>query len=120
MSEGPHLIVPKLRKAAAQVQYLPRALGLVWAAARGWTAGWVGLLAVQGVLPLATVYLTRALVDGVVGAVRAGGEWSSVRPVLGLVAPFGWRLPAALFVSTLPPAGCGRINLNWCRITSPG
>ena len=80
------LIVPKLRNAAAQVRYLPRALGLVWAAARGWTAGWVGLLAVQGVLPLATVYLTRALVDGVVGAVRAGGEWGSVRPVLVLVA----------------------------------
>jgi ATP-binding cassette subfamily B protein len=80
------LIVPKLRNAAAQVRYLPRALGLVWAAARGWTAGWVGLLAVQGALPLATVYLTRALVDGVVGAVRAGGEWGSVRPVLVLVA----------------------------------
>jgi len=86
LSEGIHLLAPKLRNAAAQLRYLPRALGLVWAASRGWTAGWAALLAAQGVLPVAIVYLTRPLVDGIVAAVRAGGDWPSLSAVLILVA----------------------------------
>ncbi len=86
MSESIHLLAVKLRSAAAQLRYLPRALGLVWAASRGWTAGWATLLAAQGVLPVAIVYLSRPLVDGIVAAVRAGGDWPSVYAVLILVA----------------------------------
>jgi ATP-binding cassette subfamily B protein len=86
LSESIHLLAVKLRSAAAQLRYLPRALGLVWAASRGWTAGWATLLAAQGVLPVAIVYLSRPLVDGIVAAVRAGGDWPSVYAVLILVA----------------------------------
>jgi ATP-binding cassette subfamily B protein len=86
LSESIHLLTVKLRSAAAQLRYLPRALGLVWAASRGWTAGWAALLAAQGVLPVAIVYLSRPLVDGIVAAVRAGGDWPSVYAVLILVA----------------------------------
>ncbi len=45
---------------------MPRALGLVWDGARGWTVAWGILLVVQGLLPAATVYLTRALVNALV------------------------------------------------------
>ncbi|MCH8319572.1 MAG: ABC transporter ATP-binding protein [Acidobacteria bacterium] len=44
------------------------------------------LLLLQGVLPVAIVYLTRWLVDGLVAAVEAGGSWESVQPTLILVA----------------------------------
>lgn len=37
------------------------------------------LLLVQGFLPVATVYLTRPLVNGIVAGVRSGGDW---RPIL--------------------------------------
>ena len=40
------------------------------------------MLVVQGLLPIATVYLTRALVNDLVVAIRASGSWSSLRPVL--------------------------------------
>ena len=51
-----------------QLPYLPKALSLVWSAARPWTVAWGVLLVVQGVLPVATVYLTRDVVDSLVYA----------------------------------------------------
>ncbi|MDP2996149.1 MAG: ABC transporter ATP-binding protein [Bryobacterales bacterium] len=72
----------KLAKAHAQLRFLPRALALVWAAARPWTIAWSALLLLQGLLPVAIVYLTRAVVDSLVAAVRAQGAWPSLRPAL--------------------------------------
>jgi ATP-binding cassette subfamily B protein len=83
------LLSAKLRNALAQLTYLPRALALVWAAARGWAAAWVSLLLAQGLLPVATVYLTRLLVDGLVAARGAGGAGPHLAPLLlvaGLMA----------------------------------
>ena len=48
-----------------QLPYLPKAFGLVHRAAGGLTITWMALLLVQGLLPVATVYLTKVLVDGV-------------------------------------------------------
>lgn len=79
-------LTTKLRDALAQLPYLPRALALVWTAARGWTVAWAVLLLVQGLLPVATVTLTRLLVDSLVAAVGSGGAWESVRPTLVLAA----------------------------------
>jgi len=73
------LIASKLGKARAQLPYLPRALNLVWNAARGWTTAWIVLLVIQGVLPVAMVTLTKVLVDSLVAAVDAGGAWDAVR-----------------------------------------
>jgi len=61
-------------------------LALVWAAARGWAVAWAVLLLVQGLLPVATVNLTRLLVDGLVAAAGAGGSWDTLAPLLLLVA----------------------------------
>ena len=46
-----------------QLPYIPRAAQLVWTAAGHWTIWWALLLLIQGLLPVATVYLTRHLVD---------------------------------------------------------
>ncbi|HKP83780.1 MAG TPA: ABC transporter ATP-binding protein [Pyrinomonadaceae bacterium] len=66
MSSSGKILSSKLRKALAQLPYLPRALELVWRVARPWTTAWIVLLIVQGLLPAAIVYLTKLVVDGVV------------------------------------------------------
>ena len=73
------ILSSKLRKALAQLPYLPRALKLVWDVARPWTVTWIVLLIVQGLLPAATVYLTKLIVDGVVAR-------AALRPGLGRAA----------------------------------
>ena len=83
------ILFTKLRKALAQLPYLPRALKLVWEVARPWTIAWVVLLILQGLLPAAMVYLTKLVVDGVVFAARNGSSWSQVRPVLVLLLILG-------------------------------
>src|SRR5262249_27668341 len=69
-----------------QLSHLSRTLRLIWTAARGWTIIWFILLVIQGLLPAATVYLTRLLVDNVVAAIGLGGSWESIRPAVFLAA----------------------------------
>ncbi|MDH3255141.1 MAG: ABC transporter ATP-binding protein, partial [Acidobacteriota bacterium] len=85
MSDSHH-IVPKLKRAFRQLPHLPRALALVWEAARLWTLSWFVLLLVQGLLPVATVFLTRALVDRLASIFGSGAAWETARPLLILVA----------------------------------
>ena len=96
----------KLRNALAQLPYLPRALALVWEVARPWTIAWIVLLIVQGLLPAATVYLTKLVVDGVVAAVQSGSSWPSVSPVLVLLAV----LAGVLLLMEVMRGG-----INWVR-----
>ena len=65
--------------------YLPYAFSLVWASARGWTLVWFLLLVVQGLLPVVSVYLTRALVDGLVAALGGSVDLAAFRPVLWII-----------------------------------
>ncbi len=76
----------RLNKAASQLRDLPPTLALVWAAAPSYTLAWAVLLVLQGILPVATVYLTRALVNSLVAAVRAGAPWPGIRTVITLAA----------------------------------
>ncbi len=86
MTENLRIVASKLRRALAELPYLPKAVALVWHAARGWTTAWAILLVAKGLLPVATVYLTRPLVNSLVAAIRSGGAWDQVRPALVLVA----------------------------------
>ena len=79
MSQSTSLIASKLGRARTQLPYLPRALNLVWTAARGWTIAWIVLLVIQGILPVAIVTLTKVLVDSLVAAADGGGSWETVR-----------------------------------------
>src|ERR1044072_7552596 len=93
----------KVRKALAQLPHLPRALSLVWEVGRPWTVAWIVLLIVQGLLPVAFVYLTKLVVDGVV---RANGSWPAMRNVLLLVLLLGGVL---LLMEVV------RNAINWVR-----
>ena len=76
----------RFRALRVQLPYLPRALRLVWTAARGWALAWGLLLVIQGLLPVATVYLTRALVNSLVAAVAGDGAWPTMRLTFVLAA----------------------------------
>ena len=89
MSEHQETIITKWRQYRAQLACLPRTLRLVWASSKGWTTAWVTLLIIQGLLPVATVYLTRLLVDSLVASIRLGGTWETVRPTLLIAAVMG-------------------------------
>src|SRR5437588_139672 len=93
MADSPLPLAAKLRAAAAQLAYLPRALSLVWAAAPRWVAAWVALLVAQGLLPAA------ALLDSLGSLAQNGLTLVAMGAVL---LPYGVWLPAALFASTLP------------------
>jgi ATP-binding cassette subfamily B protein len=86
-----------------QLADISRALRLVWRAAPGWTITLTILLLVQGFLPVATVYLTRPLVNGIVAGVHSGGNW---RPIL---------LPAVLMAVVLLLSELLRGVINWVR-----
>jgi ATP-binding cassette, subfamily B, bacterial len=86
MGNAMTMLLEQLRKAAAQFPYMPRALSMVWHAARVYTLAWGVLLLIQGVLPVATVYLTRMLVDSIANSYKTGGSWEDVRGTLLLVA----------------------------------
>src|SRR5918993_1097329 len=106
MFSSTRILRTKLRKALGQLPYLPRALKLVWEVARPWTIAWIVLLIVQGLLPAATVYLTKLIVDGVVAAVNNGSSWSSVSPVLVLLA---------ILAGVLLSMEVVRAGINWVR-----
>ena len=96
----------KLHKALAQLPNLPRALALVWQVARAWTIAWVVLLIIQGLLPAATVYLTKLFVDALILALRNGGSWPEMRDALLVLLTLGFVL---LLMEVV------RNAINWVR-----
>lgn len=65
--------------------HLERALRLVWQSAPGWTAANFGLILIQGLLPLVSLYLMKLIVDGVTAGLAAPGKPEALHRVLLLV-----------------------------------
>ncbi|MCS6804397.1 MAG: ABC transporter ATP-binding protein [Acidobacteriota bacterium] len=82
MNESLKILTVKLSGAMTQLPYIPQALALVWSAARPWTIAWAVLLIAQGLLPVALVHLTQNVVDSMVAAMNAGGQWQALEPAL--------------------------------------
>jgi ATP-binding cassette subfamily B protein len=78
-----------MNNTALKLSYLARVFAIVWAAAGRWMVAWAILLVVQGLLPVALVYLTKPLVDGMQAAVGHGRSWESVEPVLLVAIAIG-------------------------------
>jgi ATP-binding cassette subfamily B protein len=78
-----------MNSTALKLSYLTRVFAIVWAAAGRWMVAWAILLVVQGLLPVALVYLTKPLVDGMQAAVGHGRSWESVEPVLLVAMAIG-------------------------------
>ena len=80
---------------ALRFTYAKRALGLIWEASGAITLSWIAVLVVQGLLPVATVYLTKPLVDGLQAVVGQGASWNAVRPLIGIAAAMAGLLVLA-------------------------
>lgn len=62
--------------------HLRRALRLVWRTASTWTLINGALSAVQGVLPLAALYLMKRILDAITAGIAASGPSDTFRPVV--------------------------------------
>ena len=72
-----------VQRAFAQIPFLWRAFLLVWNTGRAWTVAWILLLILQGLLPVANVYLTRTLINLLVVLVASPSkDWAALRPVV--------------------------------------
>ena len=78
-------MVSKLQRAAGLTAFWPRTFLLVWTAAPRWTLAWFALLIMQGLLPIATVYLSKHVVDSLVAAMSGPRTFAALQPVLVLV-----------------------------------
>ena len=84
MHDERSILATKLRAFAAQLRFVPRTLRLAASAAGAWLFVWIAILAVQGLLPVALVFLTRTLIDQLSSAVSQPGaaEFAQVVPTL--------------------------------------
>ena len=65
-----------------KVSYARRLLGLIWSAAGWMVIAWAGVLLLQGLIPVAIVWLTKPLVNSVQTAVGAGVNRETIEPLL--------------------------------------
>jgi ATP-binding cassette, subfamily B, bacterial len=81
-------IVERIR----HILLLDRAVRLVWQSAPGWTLINIGLVLIQGFLPVASLWVMRQIVDSAAVVVNSGATMAAFRPILfwigiaGLVA----------------------------------
>jgi ATP-binding cassette subfamily B protein len=78
-----------LHRLAGELRHLPRTFGLVREACGNLTVLLGGLLVAQGLFPVATVYLTRSIVNRVMIAVASKRQWSDIRAVIVRAAWMG-------------------------------
>jgi ATP-binding cassette subfamily B protein len=71
-----------MREFTLKLVYVRRLLGLIWTASGGLLIAWIALLLLQGVIPVAVVWLTKPLVNSLQGALGAGMSWVVIRPLV--------------------------------------
>ncbi len=80
-----HSLLTKIRRALQ----LDLALRLVWQSAPGWTAASLSITFLQGVLPLATLYLTKLVLDSAATGLTAANKAQAFGQTLVYVALSG-------------------------------
>ena len=60
-----------IKQAISRSLQLRQSIGLVWKSAPGWTLLNIPLVIAQGLLPLASLYLIRQIIDGVTNEIPA-------------------------------------------------
>lgn len=66
------------------LRFIP-ALRLVWQSSPGWTIARLGLLVIQGILPLASIYLTKLIIDLVTTRLNSDNPTAVFQQVLPLL-----------------------------------
>ena len=65
---------------------LKRALSLVWQSAPGWTLASAFLVVLQGILPLASLYLMKLIVDSVTAGMNSANKEAAFGHILFLIS----------------------------------
>jgi ATP-binding cassette subfamily B protein len=86
---------------ANRLQVFRRTAGILRDAAGPLLIVWALTLAVQGAIPVATVWLTKPLVDGLTAAVGAGVTWEALQPLARLGAALAALLVAGAVLSVV-------------------
>jgi ATP-binding cassette subfamily B protein len=100
-------ILSKIDLLRSQAPYIPKTVKLVWQATGMWMVGWLALLLVQGILPVAVVYMTRQVVDSLVGVVRTGA--------IGGIKAYDHLFPLAVLGALLVGEQVLRTAVQWVR-----
>ncbi|WP_263820535.1 ABC transporter ATP-binding protein [Salinibacter sp.] len=106
MNENKIFLQEISQNARRLLAYVPRALKLVWEGAARWTIMWAGLLLLKGLLPGASVYLTKWVLDAASKAIGQGLAWSNVR----LIAIPGGLMALVLLFQQLVRAVSGWVQ----------
>jgi ATP-binding cassette subfamily B protein len=69
---------PSFRERMKALRYVPQLLSLVWNTHRGFTVAMALLRLVRAFVPIATLWIGKLIIDGVVTAQRTGASWRSV------------------------------------------
>ncbi|AFZ34359.1 Xenobiotic-transporting ATPase [Stanieria cyanosphaera PCC 7437] len=75
------IIKSKIKQAT---RFIP-ALGLVWQSSPGWTIARIILVSIQGILPLAAIYLAKLIIDTVTSNLRAANPSAAFDQILPLL-----------------------------------
>src|SRR5262249_47962369 len=85
----PNTTPPKLKERIAALRLVPRLIRLVWATHRGYTLAMIVLRIVRSVVPVATLWVAKLIIDEVVLLARTGGPsrdlWTLVALELAVV-----------------------------------
>lgn len=79
----------RIEKIFATLANLPRGVGLIWAAGKGWTIVQMILLVSRGVIPAGLVYLTKLFVDALISAINQGQSYEHIYRVVWVGIVFG-------------------------------
>jgi ATP-binding cassette, subfamily B, bacterial len=83
-SVNPGKATPTLKERVKALSYIPPLLRLVWETHRGLTAAMIALRLVRGFVPVASLWVAKLIIDGVLEAQRTGTSWRAVLPLVAI------------------------------------
>lgn len=72
------------RQRLEAIRYVPPLLKLVWETSRALTVAMLGLRAIGAFVPIASLWVGKLIIDGVVAAMQSHGQWTSLWPLVAL------------------------------------
>ena len=75
---------PTFRERVNALRYVPKLVRLVWETHRGYTITMAALRLVRAFVPIATLWVGKLIIDGVVAAQRDGTSWRAVGSLVAL------------------------------------
>ncbi|MBC7895031.1 MAG: ABC transporter ATP-binding protein [Cytophagaceae bacterium] len=89
---------PTFKERLQALKYVPKLARMVWETHKGLSIAMGALRLVRGLVPIATLWVAKLIIDGVVEAQRTGGNWRAILPLVGLeigIVVFGELLSRA-------------------------